>query len=83
MTDFTKMSADELIAHVNARLSKINPTMHFLRGKVLSFEEASLTVKVAFETHDQLSNGANQVQGGFSAAMLDAACGYLVSAHNV
>lgn len=70
---------EELVAFVNSRLAKTNPTMSFLKGHILDYDDKTKTIKVRFSTHDQLSNGANQVQGGFSAAMLDASCAYLVS----
>jgi acyl-coenzyme A thioesterase PaaI-like protein len=78
---FASQTTEELIKFVNERFEKTNPTMHFLNGSVLSFDESKLVAKIKFRTHAGLSNGGNQVQGGFSAAMLDASCAYLVRSY--
>ena len=74
-------TSEELVAFLNSRLDvqKTNPAVHFLRGKIVSYDEKTGVITMRYTTHDQLSNGANMVQGGFTAAMLDAAFAFLVS----
>lgn len=52
--------------------------MSFLRGKIEKYDEEQSCIHVRYETHDQESNGRGHVQGGFTAAMLDAAMAYQV-----
>jgi len=55
----------------------LNPVMRLLGGRLVEVDVAAQTVTASFETVEQFSNGTS-VQGGISAAMLDATCAYLV-----
>jgi acyl-coenzyme A thioesterase PaaI-like protein len=79
--DPQQQSFEEIVAFLNTRLQlpATNPAMTLLHGRLLQYDQGTHALTVRFIADDQLSNGANAVQGGFTAAMLDASCAFLVS----